>query len=236
MVPSNRLILCCPLLILSSIFSSIRVFSSEPALSIRWPENWSFIFSINPSNKYSGFVSRSLCYFNKCRYLQCSSIVMVYLMCCYVSFLQCQRPGFNPWKRKWQPTLVSLLGEFHGQKSLVGYSPWDSKESNTTEWLSLHFLSRAPSPESWWNIPVHCSEGIFKVSESCSVVSDSLQPHVLYSPRNSLSQNTRVGSRSLFQGIFPTQGSNPGLLHCRWILYQLSHQGSPFKVRWHFNQ
>ena len=63
--------------------------------------------------------------------------------------------------------------------------------------------------------------------ESCSVVSNSLRPHELYSPWNSPSQNTGVGSRSLLQGIFPTQGSNPGVLHCRPILYQLSHQGSP---------
>ena len=52
---------------------------------------------------------------------------------------------------------------------------------------------------------------------SCLVVSDSLQPP---------GQNTGVGSHSLLQGIFPTQGSNPHLLHCRCILYQLSHQGS----------
>ena len=51
------------------------------------------------------------------------------------------------------------------------------------------------------------------VSESCSVVSDSLQPHGLYSPWNSPGQNTGVGSLSLLQGIFPTQGSNPGLPH-----------------------
>ena len=55
---------------------------------------------------------------------------------------------------------------------------------------------------------------------------DSLRPHGLYSPRNSPSQNPGVGSLSLLQGIFPTQGSNPGLLHCRWICYQLSYQGS----------
>ena len=66
-----------------------------------------------------------------------------------------------------------------------------------------------------------------KWSESGSVVSDSLQPHRLYSPWNSPGQNTGVGSLSLLQGIFPTQGSNPGLLHCRQILYQLSHKGSP---------
>ena len=65
-----------------------------------------------------------------------------------------------------------------------------------------------------------------KESESHSVMSDSLQPHGLYSPWNSLGQSTGVGSLSLLQRIFPTQESNPGLLHCRWMLYQLSHQGS----------
>ena len=55
-------------------------------------------------------------------------------------------------------------------------------------------------------------------------MSDSLQPHGLYSPWNSPGQNTRVGSHSLLQQIFPTQESNWGLLHCRQILYQLSYQ------------
>ena len=62
---------------------------------------------------------------------------------------------------------------------------------------------------------------------SRSVVSDSLRHHGLDSPWNSPGQNTGVGSHSLLQGIFPIQGSNPALPHCRWILYQLSHQGSP---------
>ena len=61
-------------------------------------------------------------------------------------------------------------------------------------------------------------------SESHSVVSDSLQPHGLYSPWNSPGQTTGVDSHSLLQGIFPTQGSNPYLPHCRQILYWLSHQ------------
>ena len=65
----------------------------------------------------------------------------------------------------------------------------------------------------------------------CSVLSDSLQPHGLYNPWNSLGQNAGVGSLSLLQGIFPTQGSNPGLLHCRQVLYQLSYQGSPLLIR-----
>ena len=71
-----------------------------------------------------------------------------------------------------------------------------------------------------------------KWSESCLVVSDSLQPHGLYSPWNSPGQNTGVGSLSLLQGIFPTQGLNPGLPHCRQILYQLSHKGSPRTLEW----
>ena len=64
-------------------------------------------------------------------------------------------------------------------------------------------------------------------SESHSVVSNSLQTHGLYSPWDSSGQNAGVGSLSLLQGIFPTQGWNPGLLHCGQILYQLSHKGSP---------
>ena len=64
-------------------------------------------------------------------------------------------------------------------------------------------------------------------SESHSVVSNSLGPHGPYSPWNSPGQNTAMGSHSILQGIVPTQGSNPGLPHCRWILYQLSHKGSP---------
>ena len=50
-MPSNHLILCCPLLLLPSIFPSIRVFSNESVLCIRWPKHWSFSFSINPSNE-----------------------------------------------------------------------------------------------------------------------------------------------------------------------------------------
>ena len=77
---------------------------------------------------------------------------------------------------------------------------------------------------------IRISEG--SESESCSVVSDSLQPHRLYSPWNSPGQNTGVGSLSLLQGIFPTQGSNPDLLHCRRMLYQVSHKRSPRILEW----
>ena len=70
------------------------------------------------------------------------------------------------------------------------------------------------------------------VQFSRSVVSDSLWSHGLYSPWSSPGQSTGVSSLSLLQGIFPTQGSNPGFPHCRWILYQLSHKGSPRILYW----
>ena len=75
------------------------------------------------------------------------------------------------------------------------------------------------------------------VCVNCSVVSNSLLPHELWPtnflcPWNSPGKNAEVGSHSLLQGIFLIQGSNPGLLHCRWILYQLSHKGSPRILEW----
>ena len=63
-------------------------------------------------------------------------------------------------------------------------------------------------------------------------MSNSLQPHGLYSPWNSPCQTTGVGSLSLLQCIFLTQESNQSLLHCRWILYQLSHQRRPRILQW----
>ena len=75
-----------------------------------------------------------------------------------------------------------------------------------------------------WNVlymTVECE------SENHSVVSSSLWPHGLYSPWNSPGKNTGVGRYSIMQGIFPTQGLNAGLPHCRWVLYQLSHQENP---------
>ena len=69
---------------------------------------------------------------------------------------------------------------------------------------------------------------VVKVAQSCP----TLRPHGPDSPWNSPGQNTGVGSPSLLQGIFPTQGLNPGLPHCGWILYQLSHTGSPRILEW----
>ena len=68
-----------------------------------------------------------------------------------------------------------------------------------------------------------------KVTQSCPTLCDPME---LYNPWDSPGQNTGVGSCSLLQGIFPTHGSNPGLPHCRWILYQLNHKESPRILAW----
>ena len=65
-----------------------------------------------------------------------------------------------------------------------------------------------------------------------SLMCKCLQPYGLYSPWNSPGKNTGLSSLSLLQGIFPSQGSNPGLPHCRQILYHLSHKGSPRMLKW----
>ena len=64
MMPSNHLILCHPLLLLSSIFPSIRAFSNKSALCVKWPKYWSFKFSISPSNEYSGLISFRIDWFD----------------------------------------------------------------------------------------------------------------------------------------------------------------------------
>ena len=100
----------------------------------------------------------------------------------------------------------SCLEKCYGQRSLVGSSPWGHRESDMTEHSSTQRTSYVK----------------VKVSQWCPALCNPLD----CSPWNSPGQNTGVGSFSLLQGIFPTQGSNPGLPHCRQILYQLSHQGS----------
>ena len=101
-IPSNHLILCCPLLLPPSIFPSIRVFSNESALRIRWPKYWSFSFSINPPNEYSGLISFRMDWLNlfavqwtlksllqhhssKASVLQCSAFFIVQLSHPYIT-------------------------------------------------------------------------------------------------------------------------------------------------------
>ena len=97
-------------------------------------------------------------------------------------------PGLrrSPWRRKWQPPPVSLLGEFHGQRSLADYSSWGCKKSDTTEQLTL-------SHHIYIYVCIYLCVCVYICAMLCLVT-----------------------------------GSNPGLLHCRQILYQLSYQGRPY--------
>ena len=135
-MPSKHLILCHPLLLLSSTFPSIRVFSNELVLRIRWPKYWSFRFSISPSNEYSGLISFGIDWFD----LLAVQGTLKSLLQYHSSKESIQRSVFflvqlshpyinpyvfiNPWRRQWHPTPVLLPGKSHGQRSLVGCSPW----------------------------------------------------------------------------------------------------------------
>ena len=89
------------------------------------------------------------------------------------------------------------------------------------------------SPLQTWNTFCPILVGLYSESESCPVVSVSGDPmDCPWGPWNSPGQNTRAGGLSLLQVIFPIQGLNPGLPHCRWILYQLSHKGNPRILEW----
>ena len=189
-------------------------------------------------------------------------------------YLQCRRPGFDPWvgkipwRKKWQSTPVLLPGKSHGQRSLVGYSPWRCKELDTTErlhfhlnfytkttyvfcrkreWLSCVWLFVTPWIHSPWNFPgqttgvgsLSLGEGNGTPLQYCCLENPmdggawKAAVHGVAQSQTRLKWLSRSSSSlSLLQGIFPTQWSNLGLPHYRWILYQLSHQGSPRILEW----
>ena len=107
-------------------------------------------------------------------------------------------------------TLISLPSDVNRRAISTAYVP---AEKNS--WTGL------------FCIKICFQLGPHDLSENHSVISDSLLPHGLYSSRNSPGWNSGVYSLSLLQGTFPTQGLNPGLLYHRWIIYKLSHKGSP---------
>ena len=142
-IRSNHLILCHPLLLLSSIFPSIRVFSNESVLRIRWPNYWSFSFSISPSNEYSGLISfrmdwldllamqgtlKSLLqhHSSKASILQRSTFFMVHL----------PRPSKNGYNGNYSVTPVSTHAA--GGCSVSRYSPI-SQLQQLSLWISLEF-------------------------------------------------------------------------------------------------
>ena len=152
-----------------------------------------------------------------------------------VKCLQCGRPGFNPrfgkipWRRKWQSTPVPLPGKSHGQRSLIGYSPWGHKELDMTKQLHFHLSSSVhrDSPGKTTGVSCHALlQGIIP-NPAVELRSPALQEDSLLFKPPGKPKNTRAGSLSLLKGNFQTHESNWGLLHCRRILYQLSYLGSP---------
>ena len=111
---------------------------------------------------------------------------------------------------EWLPIPVFLLGELHEQRSLVGYSPQGSQRVRHN-WVTNIFII------------IICNINI-KVIYICII---SCNRH-----KNRKFKGLRALCHFLFQGIFPTQGSNPGLPCCRWIFYQLSQLGSPGILEW----
>ena len=119
----------------------------------------------------------------------------------------------------------------HGLKPTRLLGPWNFPGQNTGVgccfFLQGIFLTQGSYPGLW-----HCRQMLYHLNHQGSPIKFCLQYHGLYSPWSSPGQNTGVGSLSLLQGIFPTQGSNPGLPHCRCILYPLSHKGRPRILGW----
>ena len=151
------------------------------------------------------------------------------------------------WKKKTAP--MSIRSEVKSKSFSCVLTLWDPMhytvhgfpQARILEWLAAPFSRGSSLPRDWtqvshnaaWFFPRWATKEA-QIKQNlpcwavlgCSVVSDSLRPHGLYSPWDSPGKNSGVGSHALLQGIFPARGSNPGLLHCRSTLYHLSHQGS----------
>ena len=135
MMPSNHLILCCPLLLLSSIFPTMRVFSNESVLHIRWPKYWSFSFSISSSNEYSALISFKIdCldllavqgtlknvlqhHSSKISILQCSAFFIVQLSQSYMT----KGENIVLIRRNFVGKIMSLLFNMLSQRQGVSHS------------------------------------------------------------------------------------------------------------------
>ena len=130
-MPSNYLIPCCPLLLLPSTFPSMRVFSNESALCIRWPKYWSFSFSMSPSNEYSGLISFRIDWFDllsNASVLRSSAFFMVQLSNPYIT----TGKTIALTRQTFADKVMSLLFNMHVE---IGHS-FSSKEQ-----VSFNFMA-----------------------------------------------------------------------------------------------
>ena len=133
-MPSNHLIFCHPLLLLPSVFASIRVSSNESALRIRWPKDWSFSFNISPSNEHSGMISFIM---DRLVLLAVQGTLRSLLQqhSSKASILWCS--AFFIGEGNGNPLQYSCLGNPMDRGAWC--SPWSREESDTTEQLHFHF-------------------------------------------------------------------------------------------------
>ena len=231
---SKHLSLCHPLLLLPSIFPSIRVFSSESALRMRWPKYWSFSFNIIPSKEIPGLISFRMDWLDLLAVqgtlkslLQHHSSNSSIHRCSAFFTVQLSLPYMTTGKT------IALT-----RRTLVGKVM--SLLLNILSGLVINFLPRSKCLLiSWLQSPsavilepkkiksdtVSTFPHLF--AQSCLILCD----HIDCSPPGSSvhgdspGKNTGMGCHALLQGIFLTQGLDPGLLYCRQILYQLNTQG-----------
>ena len=164
-MPSNLLVLCHPLLLLPSIFPSIRVFSNESVLCIRWPEYWSFSFSMSPSNKYPGLISCRMDWFDllavqgtlkdllphhssKASILQCSAFFMVQLLHPYMTTGKTIGLAIWTFVGKVISLLFNMLSRF-----IIAFLPRSKR-------LLISWL-QSPSANDF-GAQDHCPEGFFR--------------------------------------------------------------------------
>ena len=240
-MPSNHLILYHPLLLLPSIFPSIRVFSNESALRIRWPKYWSFSFYISPSNEYPGLISFSMDWLDLLavqgtRYKlgtapqktlrtvspigsQSRVIYFFFLMEGYILngvLLTVYTIQICRYRLVGHVTPYKIKKECYLQRVILVLEKCCSIQ------VSRYFSPWGDSVDVWYRYTMHSRAEWNEKLLSCVWLFVNLWTN----PWNSPGQNTGVGSLSLLHGIFPTQESNPGLLHCKQILYQLSYVGA----------
>ena len=127
-MPSNHLILCHPLLLLPSIFPSIRVFSNESVLCIRWPKYWSSSFRISPSNEYSGLISFRINWFDLLAVQGTLKSLLQHhsslLVCCYLLLWLKRLKKIHPHcYAVWKGNDILFLGDFYIIVAVVSYYP-----------------------------------------------------------------------------------------------------------------
>ena len=216
-MPSNHLIFCHPLLLLLSIFPSIRVFSNESALCIRWPKFWSFSFSISPSNEYSGLISFRM---NWLDLLAVQGTLKSLLQHHSSKASILQRPAFF---------IVQLSHPYMtiGKAIALTRQTFVSKVMSllfdTLLGLSQLFFQGANDFLPFMTAFTICSDFGAQEKKVCHC----FHGFPIYLPWSDgaichdFSFNFNL--LSLLQQIFLTQELNRGLLHCRQILYQLSY-------------